>query len=90
MVAKNDVTGDDIKSRGNSKEYEDNWERIFGKKEESGKILAEVMDKAFIKERNACPNYPNACFCTGICQKERERAVAQNGNVGYTDEDINT
>ena len=31
MVAKNDITGDSIASRVNSKEYEDNFERIFRK-----------------------------------------------------------
>jgi hypothetical protein len=31
MVAKNDITGDSIASRVNSKEYEDNFDRIFRK-----------------------------------------------------------
>lgn len=34
MVAKNDITGDSIQSRKNSKEYEANMDRIFGNKEE--------------------------------------------------------
>lgn len=33
MVAKNDITGDAIQSRTNSKEFEQNHERIFGDKE---------------------------------------------------------
>lgn len=32
MVAKNDITGDSIKSRTNTNAYEDGWDRIFGKK----------------------------------------------------------
>lgn len=32
MAAKNDVTGDSIRSKGYSKAYADGWERIFGKK----------------------------------------------------------
>ena len=33
MVAKNDVTGDTIRTKsGNQKAYADGWERIFGKK----------------------------------------------------------
>jgi hypothetical protein len=32
MAAKNDITGDNIASRVNSKQYEDNYELIFGKK----------------------------------------------------------
>lgn len=32
MTAKNDVTGDAIKSKVNSEEYRNNWDAIFGKK----------------------------------------------------------
>ena len=33
-MSKNDVTGDEIKSKtDNQKAYEEGWERIFGKKE---------------------------------------------------------
>ena len=28
----NEITGDQIKSKPNSKEFEENWEKIFGKK----------------------------------------------------------
>jgi len=35
MVAKNDVTGDAIRSRQSSKQYEDGWDRIFGKKDDA-------------------------------------------------------
>ena len=41
MVAKNDITGDSIQSRKNNKAYEDNFDRIFGKKKEDDKNLAE-------------------------------------------------
>lgn len=30
-MSKNDITGDDIKSKANSVDYLDGWERIFGK-----------------------------------------------------------
>lgn len=33
MVAKNDITGDAIQSRTNSKEFQENHERIFGTKD---------------------------------------------------------
>ena len=40
MVAKNDVTGDNIKSKvGNLKAYGDRWERIFGKKRNKRKKI---------------------------------------------------
>ena len=32
MTAKNDITGDSIKSRNSNKAYRDNWDKIFGKK----------------------------------------------------------
>jgi hypothetical protein len=32
MASKNDITGDVLQSRMNSKEFEENFERIFGKK----------------------------------------------------------
>ena len=34
MAAKNDITGDEIKSKTTSSAYEDGWDRIFGKKKE--------------------------------------------------------
>lgn len=37
MAARNDVTNDLIKSKGNSQAYRDNWDRIFSKKEETKK-----------------------------------------------------
>lgn len=37
MATKNDVTGDSIQSKIPSKEYSDNWDRIFGKKENKEK-----------------------------------------------------
>ena len=34
MTAKNDVTGDLLKSKTNNKKYADNWDRIFKKKDD--------------------------------------------------------
>lgn len=45
MTAKNDVTGDALRSRGPSKAYEDGWDRIFGKKNEK---KSEESDKSLI------------------------------------------
>jgi len=33
MASKNDITGDEIKSKASTSSYEDGWDRIFGKKE---------------------------------------------------------
>lgn len=35
MVAKNDITGDEIKSKSSTSDYEDGWDRIFGKKDKN-------------------------------------------------------
>lgn len=43
MTSKNDITGDDIKSKTNSGKYRDGWERIFGRKK-SLKQLGEDLD----------------------------------------------
>lgn len=34
MTARNDVTGDRIRSKSNSQQYKDNWDLIFGKKDD--------------------------------------------------------
>ena len=36
MATKNDVTGDEIKTGGNSNAYKDNWDAIFKKKSVAG------------------------------------------------------
>jgi hypothetical protein len=57
MVAKNDITGDSIQTKGNSKAYQENLEKIFGSKTEEkarkekekaeyfAKLNSEVDDK---------------------------------------------
>lgn len=34
MAAKNDITGDAIRSKTSTKKYAEGWERIFGKKKD--------------------------------------------------------
>lgn len=45
MTTRNDVTGDAIKSKTTSKEYASNWERIFGKKNETKEEKPKQEDK---------------------------------------------
>jgi hypothetical protein len=75
-TARNAVTGDEIKSKINTPEFESNFDRIFRK----GNL---EQPQATADKPLECPNYPDACFCTGACQKQRLKAIAQNGNVGY-------
>ena len=47
MPSKNDITGDEIKSKGSSDLYRDGWDRIFGKKKEPKE------DEAFLEANEA-------------------------------------
>lgn len=38
MVAKNDITGDALKSKAANKKYGEGWDRIFGNKKEEKPI----------------------------------------------------
>jgi lauroyl/myristoyl acyltransferase len=49
MVAKNDITGDNIQSRGNSKAYQDNLEKIFGDKSEEKERKAREKAEYFAR-----------------------------------------
>ena len=46
MVARNDITGDSIQTKGVSDAYRDNYDIIFGKKK---KTDAEKFDEAIMK-----------------------------------------
>ena len=77
MAARNDITGDELKSKINTKEYEDNFDRIFGKKKKP-EVVSPVVT----------PTQP-AEYAEDWQSAERDRAIAQNGNVGYTEEEVN-
>ena len=74
MAARNDITGDLIQSKLNSKAFEDNFDRIFGKKE-----------KADMAKPVVTPTQP-AEYAEDWQTNERDRAIAQNGNIGYGEE----
>lgn len=42
MATRNDITGQLIKTRGNSSAYTDNWDAIFGKKKEPEVVEEEI------------------------------------------------
>jgi hypothetical protein len=45
MTSKNDITGDWIKSKPHSKQFDENFDRIFGKKEKT-KLAEYELDKS--------------------------------------------
>lgn len=78
-MSKNDVTGDEIKSKVSSKAYEDNFDRIFRKDKVADSPLS-------TNQSDKCPTYPEPCFCTGACKpgwdEDRIDVIGQNGNTG--------
>lgn len=66
MVAKNDITGDAIQSKTNSKEYGDNFDRIFRK------------DK--VEQSNPASDQPVELWTEA--DEKRQEIVGQNGNLG--------
>lgn len=86
MVAKNDITGDLIKSKvSKSKEFEDNFDRIFRQKKE------EVVEAAALCDICGKPlDTTKECAFTGCplnWDEARVDVIGQNGNIGYEEDD---
>jgi hypothetical protein len=77
-MSKNDITGDEIKSKVSST-YADNYDKIFRKD------TVESVDTSANKLAQ-CPHYPDLCFCTGACKngwdEKRIDIIGSNGNEG--------
>jgi hypothetical protein len=74
MTSRNDVTGDLIKSRKNSKEFEDNFDRIFRKNKDP---LCDVCGKSLSATKE--------CAWTGCplnWDETRVDIIGQNGPTG--------
>lgn len=69
MASYNDVTGDKIQSRTNNKQFEDNFDRIFGKK-----------DKPKVGYPPLTPDKP--VEPASDWDEKRVDIVGQNGNTG--------
>ena len=56
MATTNDITGDALRSRPNSKSFNDNFERIFGKKnDKSSEVSKEKSDSVAADDQHARP-----------------------------------
>ena len=54
-MAKNDITGDSIRSKAQNEKYSDGWDRIFGKKSETkNKQQVEVEDQKSGDNQQSC------------------------------------
>lgn len=69
MSSYNDITGDKIQSRVNNKQFEDNFEKIFGKKEKAGVGYPPLT-----------PNKP--VESTEDWDEKRVDIIGSNGNTG--------
>ena len=73
MASKNDITGDVLQSRMNSKEFEDNFDRIFRRKE-TFKELQESADQYFAEyELNKSTGEVEKRFLDGISKPNGEQ-----------------
>lgn len=89
MVTRNDITGDKLISRGLSKEGEDNWDRIFGKKQRQANLdllhkIGGGDDK--VAETNAPSDQPVEPAQMDLFDEERMDTIGQNGPIGYGEE----
>lgn len=53
MTSKNDITGDDIKTKGNTDSYREGWDRIFGQKQvKKQETLADYIAEIHEREQS--------------------------------------
>lgn len=74
-MSTNDITGDEIKSKVNSKEYEEGYDRIFGKKKQHD-AHCNLMFPATLGTKD------DHCDCSLSKKQSRIDIVGQNGNDG--------
>ena len=81
MVARNEITGDAIQSRGNSKKFKENLDKIKPSCYNDCTYLINTLTKCRVcswKSETSSTKYSEDWQ-----SEERDRAIAQNGNVGY-------
>jgi hypothetical protein len=74
MATKNDITGDFLVSKPNSKQFEDNYDLIWGNKSP----LCDICGKD-LKATKECA----WTSCPLNWDEKRADIIGQNGNVGY-------
>ena len=77
-MATNDITGDSIATRFGNKEaqekFDQQFDQIFGKK----------------KKTNGGWTPPPLEYSEDWQSEKRDKAISQNGNIGYTEDEINS
>lgn len=54
MTAKNDITGDTIKTKSATQKYYDNWDAIFGQKNKKVAKEADEKSSEVVKPSDSC------------------------------------
>jgi len=76
MADKNPITGDLLQSRMNTKEFEENFDRIFGKKKRSD----DISPHAYEYELNKSTGEVEKRFIDGISKPNGEQFGEDNTN----------
>ena len=85
MSSYNDITGDKIQTRDIlSKKGEEAFEQIFGKRKTNGGW----QPPTDLAKPTSTPTQP-AEYAEDWQSSERDKAISQNGNVGYSEEEVN-
>ena len=96
MAARNDVTGDLIKSRVTNKQFEDNFDAIFRKEDKVADVKATTNQP--VEPTPLCDICGKSLAGTKECawtgcplnwDEKRADVIGSNGNIGYEEEDIN-
>jgi hypothetical protein len=77
MADKNPITGDLLQSRMNTKEFEDNFDRIFGKKKRSD----DISPHAYEYELNKSTGEVEKRFIDGISKPNGEQFGNQSDST---------
>ena len=80
MTTRNPITGDEIKSKINTKEYEDNYDRIFKRKPQS--LDAAYERRAMMQGLVVNPLFEENKELWTEADEKRMDVVGTNGNEG--------
>lgn len=79
-MSKNPITGDEIKSKPNTKSYEDNYDKIFKRKPQS--LDAAYERRAMMQGLVVNPLFPENKELWTEKDEKRIDVIGQNGNNG--------
>ena len=87
MATWNDITGDPLVSRNLTKQGEENFDKIFGKKKTNGGWKPPVANVAEATPATNQPVEPTQAELWSDEEEQRLEIIGQNGNIGYSLDD---